>query len=115
MLWLNQNWELICICFGILVNAVGVAYNVYKLCRGTHGKSAAKWLAILDAARQYEIEAEQFESYTATEKLQYVLSRLRVLTAELGYPFDEARLRARIEADIAFSKEVNATKSDRLD
>ena len=115
MLWLNQNWELLCICFGILVNAVGIAYNIYKLCRGAHGKSAVKWLTLLEAARQYEIEAEGFESYTAAEKLQYVLSRLRVLTAELGYPFDEARLRAQIEADIAFSKEVNATKSERLD
>lgn len=115
LLWLNENWELICICFGILVNAAGVAYNIYKLCRGTHAKSAVKWLTLLEAARQYEIEAEQFEDYTAAEKLQYVLSRLRVLTAELGYPFDEARLSAQIEADIAFSKEVNATKSERLE
>jgi hypothetical protein len=115
LLWLNQNWELICICFGILVNAVGVAYNIYKLCRGTHAKSAARWLTILEATRQYEIEAEQFQDYTAAEKLQYVLSRLRTLTAELGIPFDEARLTAQIEADIAFSKEVNATKSERLE
>ncbi|MBO5354471.1 MAG: hypothetical protein J6B09_00210 [Clostridia bacterium] len=115
LLWLNQNWELICICFGILVNAVGVAYNIYKLCRGTHAKGAACWLKILEAARVYEIEAEQFQDYTAAEKLQYVLSRLRLLTAELGIPFDEARLSAQIEADIAFSKEVNATKSERLE
>ena len=115
LLWLNQNWELICICFGILVNAVGVAYNIYKLCRGTHAKSAARWLTILEATRQYEIEAEQFQDYTAAEKLQYVLSRLRTLPAELGIPFAEARLTAQIEADIAFSKEVNATKSERLE
>ena len=115
LLWLNENWELICICFGILVNAAGVAYNVYKLCRNGHAKSAAAWLTILEAARQYEIEAEQFQDYTAAEKLQYVLSRLRILTAELGVPFDEARLSAQIEADVAFSKEVNAKKSECLE
>lgn len=115
LLWLNQNWELICICFGILVNAAGLAYNIYKLCRGGHAKSAACWITILEAARTYEIEAEQFQDYTATEKLQYVLSRLRTLTAELGMPFDEARLTAQIEADIAFSKEVGGTKSERLE
>ena len=115
LLWLNENWELICICFGILVNAAGVAYNICKLCRSGHAKSAARWLTILEAARQYEIEAERFEDYTAAEKLHYVLSRLRTLSAELGIPFDEARLTAQIEADIAFSKEVNAQKSERLE
>ena len=115
LLWLNQNWELICICFGILVNAAGVAYNIYKLCRSGHAKSATRWLTILEAARQYEVEAEQFQDYTAAEKLQYVLSRLRTLTAELRIPFDEVRLTAQIEADIAFSKAVNATKSECLE
>lgn len=115
LLWLSQNWELICICFGILVNAAGVAYNIYKLCRGSHAKSAACWLKILEAAREYEIEAEQFQGYTAAEKLQYVLTRLHILSAELGVPFDEARLSTQIEADIAFSKEVNAQKSEHLE
>ena len=59
--------------------------------------------------------AEGFPSYTSAEKLQYVLSRLRIFTAELGCDFDEAALTERIEADIAFSKEVNADKSERLD
>lgn len=113
--WLNQNWELICICFGVLVNVAGLAYNVYKLCRAGHAKSAAHWISILEAARKYEVEAEQFADYTATEKLQYVLSRLRVFTAELGCAFDEEALTAQIEADIAFSKEVNARKSEQLD
>ena len=31
--WIGANWELVGICFGILVNALGLAYNVYKLCR----------------------------------------------------------------------------------
>lgn len=113
--WLAVNWELLCIGFGILVNLAGLAYNVYKLCRNGKGKHAAAWLCVLEAAREYEKEAEGFSHYTATEKLQYVLSRLRVFTAELGYPFEEERLTAQIAADIAFSKEVNARKSGELE
>ena len=44
-----------------------------------------------------------------------MLSRLRIFTAELGLAFDEERLIAQIEADIAFSKAVNAHKSERLE
>ena len=113
--WISGNWELIFICFGILVNLAGVSYNLLKFYRAGKSKSAAAWLCVLEAAREYEKEAEKFTNYTAAEKLQYVLSRLRLLTAELGIPFDEARLSAQIEADIAFSKEVNATKSERLE
>ncbi len=115
LLWLEGNWETICICFGILVNLAGLAYNIYKLCRSGHAKSAADWIAILEAAREFEKEAETFADYSAAEKLQYVLSRLRVFTAELGYPFDEESLIAQIEADIAFTKAVNAHKSERLE
>lgn len=115
LLWLEQNWEMICICFGILVNLAGLAYNVFKLCRSGKTKNAHHWIAILEAAREFEKEAETFADYSATEKLQYVLSRLRVFTAELGCAFDEERLIAQIEADIAFSKAVNAQKSERLE
>lgn len=113
--WLNENWELICICFGLLVNLVGLIYNIRKYIRAGHAQSAADWLAILEAAREYEMEAERFPEYSAAEKLQYVLSRLRVFTAELGCSFDEERLTDRIRADIAFSKAVNAPKSERLE
>ena len=115
MLWLEENWEMICIWFGILVNLLGVGYNVFKLCRTKHAGGAADWIAILEAAREFEQEAETFADYSATEKLQYVLSRLRIFTAELGLAFDEERLIAQIEADIAFSKAVNAHKSERLE
>ena len=113
--WLTVNWELIFICFGILVNLAGVAYNIYKFYRAGHNKSAAMWICVLDAAREYEKEAEAFVHYTAAEKLQYVLSRLRVFTAELGFTFDEERMTEQINADIAFSKAVNARKSERLE
>lgn len=115
LLWIEQNWEMICICFGILVNLAGLAYNIFKFCRAGHAKNAANWIAVLEAARNFEQEAEGFADYSAAEKLQYVLSRLRVFTAELGYAFDEERLIAQIEADIAFSKAVNADKSGRLE
>ena len=115
LVWLEQNWEVIGIAFGVLVNAIGLAYNICKFCRSGHSKSAADWLKILEAAREYEVEAEHFAEYSAAEKLQYVLSRLRIFTAELGCTFDEERLIAQIEADIAFTKEVNGKKSERLE
>ena len=115
MLWIEDNWEMICICFGIFVNLLGLGYNVFKIWRSGHVKSVADWLAVMEAAREFEQEAETFSCYSAAEKLQYVLSRLRVFTAEIGCEFDEERLIAQIEADIAFSKAVNADKSDRLE
>ena len=113
--WLAVNWELIVICFGILVNLAGVGYNIYKFYLAGHNKSAAMWLCILEAAREYEKEAEAFPHYTSAEKLQYVLSRLRVFSAELGVLFDEERLTEQIKADIAFSKAVNAAGGEELD
>ena len=115
MLWIEDNWEMICICFGIFVNLLGLGYNVFKIWRSGHVKSVADWLAVMEAAREFEQEAETFSCYSAAEKLQYVLSRLRVFTAEIGCEFDEERLIAQIEADIAFSKAVNARKSERLE
>lgn len=113
--WIRANWDLILVLFGVAVNALGLVYNVCKLCRTGKAKNAVNWIKILEAARQYEVEAERFGDYSSEEKLQYVLSRLRVFTAELGCTFDEAALTAEIEADIAFSKAVNADKSDRLE
>jgi hypothetical protein len=113
--WIREYWDMILVVFGIIVNALGLAYNVYKLCRAGKAGSAANRIRIMEAARRYEIEAEAFSSYTSAEKLQYVLSRLRVFTAELGCAFDEAALIEGIEADIAFSKAVNAEKSERLE
>lgn len=114
-LWLEQNWEMICIAFGVLVNALGLIYNIYRLCRSGQGKRAQDWLAVLDAARELELEAEACPAFTAAEKLQYVLSGLNAFMAERGCSFDEESLIARVEADIAFSKQVNARKSERLE
>jgi hypothetical protein len=113
--WLTTHWELIFIAFGILVNLAGVVYNICKFYRAGHNKGAAIWLCVLEAAREYEKEAEAFTHYTSAEKLQYVLSRLRVFTAELGAPFDEERLTEQISADIAFTKAVNASAREELD
>ena len=113
--WIRDNWDLILVLFGVAVNALGLVYNVCRLCRTGKAKNAANWIKLLEAARQYEIEAERFTEYSSEEKLQYVLSRLRIFTAELGCTFDEAALKAEIESDIAFSKAVNADKSDRLE
>ena len=107
--WIAANWEFVGICFGILVNVAGLAYNIYKFCRAGKLKAFQNMSALLEAAREYELQAEQFEGYTSAEKLNYVLSRLRVLATELGCAFDETEMIARIESDIAFSKGVNHT------
>ena len=105
--WIGGNWEIVGICFGILVNAAGLAYNVYKFCRAGKLRALQNMTTLFDAAREYELQAEQFTGYTSAEKLNYVLSRLRVLATELGCAFDEAAMVARIESDIAYSKGVN--------
>ena len=113
--WIDENWELICICFGLLFNFVGLIYNLCRARRCGAMTNAADWMAILEAARQYEKEAEGFSDYSGAEKLQYVLSRLRVFTAELGCRFDEEAIISHIEADIDFSKAVNGKDADRPD
>ncbi|MBQ9099509.1 MAG: hypothetical protein IJY50_08810 [Clostridia bacterium] len=115
ILWLNRNWELICICLGVLVNALGLVYNICRSFRAGRTKSAEDWLAILEAAREYECEAERLVHYDAAEKLQYVLSRLRLFVAERGCSFDESAMIEQIEADIAFSKQVNSTDREHLE
>lgn len=116
MEWISQNWELVGICFGILVNALVLVYNVYKFCRTGKLKGLQNMTALFEAAREYELQAEQFPDYSSAEKLNYVLSRLRVLASDLGCEFCEEELIARIESDIAYSKGVNAgVRSDSLE
>ena len=115
MQWIVENWEIVGICFGILVNALGLAYNVYKYCRSGRVSALQNLIKLTEAAREYEAEAEQFQSYSAEEKLHFVLSRLRVLAAELGCPYNEEEMIAQIEADIDFSKRVNAPQGDALE
>ena len=106
--WIATNWEIVGICFGILVNAAGLAYNIYKFCRVGKLRALQNMNALFEAAREYELQAEQFEGYTSAEKLNYVLSRLRVLASELGCAFDEAEMVARVESDIAYTKGINS-------
>lgn len=113
--WIDENWELICICVGLLFNLIGLIYNILRARRCGALTNAADWLAILEAARQYEKEAERFTEYSGAEKLQYVLSRLRVFAADLGCYFDEEAVIDQIETDIAFSKEVNGREADKSD
>lgn len=110
-----ENWELFGIVFGILVNAAALVYNIYKFCRVGKVRAIENMQVMLEAAREYELEAEHFEGYTSAEKLNYVLSRLRTLAVELGCTFCEEEMVARIEADIAYSKGVNARPSDKLE
>ena len=113
--WIGENWELVGICFGILVNALGLAYNIYKLCRTGKVKALQQAAILAEAAREYEKEAEGFEGYSSAEKLHYVLSRLHTLSAELGCQYDEEKMIGMVESDIAFSKCVNAKNTDRLE
>lgn len=113
--WIWENWELIGICFGILVNAMGLIYNIYKMCANGKLKALQHAVTLAEAARAYELEAEAFEGYNSAEKLNYVLSRLRVLAAELGCTYNETELVRMIEDDISFSKGVNAVSCDTLE
>lgn len=113
--WILENWGLICIWLGILANAAGLVYHLCKLLRGGGLRRTEEWLALREAARRFECEAEGFRSFTGAEKLQYVLYRLREYMAERGVSFEEGELISAVEADIAFSKEVNACKSEVLE
>ena len=113
--FITENWEIISIVFGIVVNLVAIGYNVYRFCRLGKVKSLQNFITLADAARKFEMEAEAFQGYSAAEKLNYVLSRLRTLAAELGCGFNEEEMIATVEADIAFSKVVNAKPSEVLD
>ncbi|MBQ8351602.1 MAG: hypothetical protein IJW51_04900 [Clostridia bacterium] len=109
--WILANWEIVGICFGILVNAVALVYSICRYLRMGKVKAMQNMKALVEAAREYELQAEQFGDYSSVEKLNYVLTRLRVLACELGCEFDEEAMVAQIESDIAYSKGVNA--SDR--
>ena len=113
--WLTQNRELMFICIGVLINAVGLLYNVMKYLRAGGVKSSKMLLAMRDAARRFECEAENEQGLTGAQKLAFVLEKLRQLSEKMKYPYDEKQMIAMIEEDIAFSREVNATKSEELE
>ena len=113
--WLSENKELICIFLGILINAAGLAYSIYKYLRAKGVQGAMMLLPELYlAARRFECEAEH-TTLNGKEKLAYVLERLRLFAKEQGVERSDEELIAIVEADIAFSKEVNATKSEVLE
>lgn len=113
--WLLANRELAAVLVGILINLLGLIYNIYRLVRAGQTKKLKSILLCLENARQFEIEAEGCEGFDGAEKMNYVLARLRALFAQVGVPFDEEQMRAQVEQDIAFSKQVNAEKSDLLE
>ena len=112
--WLGENWGLICICFGILINAVGLVYNVTRYVRAGGLRRAEGWQELLAAVRKYECEAEGIKGLDGAAKLEYVLGNLREYTALLGYEYDEKMLTDVVEGDIGFANEINAIKRERL-
>jgi len=112
--WFGENWELICIWFGILINAAGLFYNVSRYVRAGGLRRAEGWQELLAAVRKYECEAETMEGLDGAAKLEYVLGNLREYTALLGYEYDEEMLTGVVESDIGFANEINAIKRERL-
>ena len=100
------NWELICVALAVLVNTVAAFYNLIRLCRSGKMTDAETWLALIEAARIYEKEAEILGG-DAGEKLEYVLANLHRFTDKLGCYYDRDRLIELIEGDIAFAKAIN--------
>ena len=113
--YLSENWELVCIAFGVFVNAVGLFYNVVKYLRRGGVRRVENLLALAQKARDLACEAEELEHASGPEKLEYALSRLRQYAKEVGEGADEEELVAMLEEEIAFSKRVNADKSEVLE
>ena len=111
--WIGENWGLICICFGILINAVGLVYNVTRYVRAGGLRRAEGWQELLAAARKYECEAESIAGLDGAAKLEYVLSGLQEYTALLGFEYDREMLAGMVEKDIDFVNEMNDIKSER--
>lgn len=108
MKWFTENPQAITLLLGIIINFVGLAYNLYEYIRSGKGRDVHGWLRILEAARQFEMEAEAMPELSSAEKLSFVLEKLSIFTAEQGLPFDAEKCRRQVEEDIAFSKQVNA-------
>lgn len=103
-----SNWEVVCILCGIVINLVALVYNFWRFCRSDKAQNATAWLEILNAARKLEEEAEGISGYNAAQKLEYVLTQLREFSEERGFAFDEKAVTEQVNADIAFTKAVNA-------
>lgn len=112
---IGENWELICICFGLLVNALGLVYNVVRYVRAGGLRRAGDWQEMLIALRRYECEAEGIEGLDGAAKLEYVLTKMREHTDALGETYDREMLMSAVKRDIGFANEINAIKSERLE
>ena len=107
--WVIFNWEFICVVLAVIVNSIAMIYNIVKLCRTGKMSDAETWLALIEAARAYEKEAEILGG-DAGEKLEYVLANLHKFTDKLGCYYDRERLIELIESDIAFANLINPPK-----
>ena len=115
-MWLiKENWELICICFGIFVNLLGLVYNVIRYVRAGGLRRAGDWQELLGVLRKYECEAEGVAGLDGAAKLEYVLEKMREYTDVLGEVYDRESLTEMISRDIDFANEINAVKSERLE
>lgn len=112
---ISENWELICICFGIFVNAIGLLYNVIRYVRAGGLRRAGEWQELLAALRRYECEAEGTKGLDGVGKLEYVLGKMREYSDTIGQTYDREMLAAVVAKDIAFANELNAIKSERLE
>lgn len=115
MRWISENWELICICFGLFVNLLGLLYNIIRYVRAGGLRRAGEWQELQSVLRRYECEAEGMEGLDGVEKLEYVLCKMREYSETLGLGFDREMLNGMVEKDIGFVNEMNAIKSERLE
>ena len=90
--WVMTHLDLVILALTVLLNLALLASWVLRIWRGDRATALQKWLKMLEAAREFEMEAEGFSHYSAAEKLNYVLSRLRTLAVQLEIPFEEGRL-----------------------
>jgi hypothetical protein len=105
-----ENVDTVVLILAIVLNAAMLIYSLVRSFVSDKGSALEKWVKLMEAARIYEAEAEGFAHYSAAEKLNYVLSRLRTDAAAIGVPFEEEKVTAAVEADIAFTKTVNCTE-----
>ena len=115
MAWLTDNWELICICFGLFVNAFGLLYNVIRYVRAGGLRRVGEWQEMLDVLHGYECEAEGISGLDGAGKLEYVLAKMREYTEAMGQKYDREALSTAVAKDIAFANEMKDIKSERLE
>ena len=112
---MKENWELICICFGIFVNAIGLLYNVIRYVRAGGLRHTGEWKELLCVLRKYECEAEGITGLDGAGKLEYVLAKMREYSESIGLEYDRETLEETVARDITFVNEMNDIKSERLE